>query len=142
MAGVPSHFYTQSAALPYRYRDERLEFLLITSRGKKRWVLPKGVVEPGMSACDSAAREAWEEAGVEGSISAEPLGSYSYQKWGGLCQVEVFSLRVERLAESWPEQARERRWLEPVQAASMVDEPELREILLGSPARLLAGIGG
>jgi 8-oxo-dGTP pyrophosphatase MutT (NUDIX family) len=95
-----------------------------------------------MSAFDSAAKEAWEEAGVEGSIATEPLGSYSYRKWGGVCHVQVFSLHVERLAETWPEPARERRWLEPEAAAGLVDEPELKEILLGSRARLLTGIGG
>ncbi len=142
MAEVPRHFYTQSAALPYRFRDERVEFLLITSRRKRRWVLPKGVVEPGMSAFDSAAKEAWEEAGVEGPISRQPLGSYTYQKWGGLCRVQVFSLHVERLAENWPEEARVRRWYRPEEAARLVAEPELKEILLGSRSQLLPGIGG
>ena len=129
MADVPSHFYTQSAALPYRVLDSGVEILLVTSRLKKRWVLPKGVVEPGMSPADSAAKEAWEEAGVEGSISRRPLGSYTYEKWSGVCRVQVFPMRVLRLAETWPEDTRDRRWYGPDEATRKVDEPELREIL-------------
>ena len=75
MADVPSHFYVQSAALPYRVVDSQIEILLVTSRRKKRWVLPKGVVEPGMSPAESAAKEAWEEAGTEGDVTPRTLGS-------------------------------------------------------------------
>lgn len=136
MADVPSHFYTQSAALPYRVRDSRVEFLLVTSRRKKRWVLPKGVVEPGMSAAESAAKEAWEEAGIEGDISPRPLGSYTYEKWSGVCTVQVFPMQVQRLAETWPEDTRDRRWYGPDEAARQVDEPELRQILSRSETLL------
>ena len=129
MAEVPNHFYTQSAVLPYRVLEGHVEIMLVTSRSKRRWVLPKGVVEPGLSAVDSAVKEAWEEAGVEGIVDPEVLDRYTYKKWGGICTVQVFPLRVERVAESWPESSRDRRWLELRDAALRVDEPELREII-------------
>jgi phosphohistidine phosphatase len=136
MADVPSHFYVQSAALPYRVVDSQIEILLVTSRRKKRWVLPKGVVEPGMSPAESAAKEAWEEAGIEGDVSPRTLGSYTYEKWSGVCTVQVFPLQVRRLAETWPEDSRDRRWYGPDEAARKVDEPELRRILSRSETLL------
>ena len=46
MSQVPEHFYTQSAVIPYRERNGAIEVLMITSRKRKRWVIPKGVREP------------------------------------------------------------------------------------------------
>ncbi len=73
---------TQYAALCYRFRKKRtiLEILLITSRDTGRWVIPKGWPMPGRLSPGVAEREAFEEAGVKGKASAEPLGSYMYQK--------------------------------------------------------------
>lgn len=129
MTEVPEHFYTQSAVLPYRILDGRVEILLVSSRRKKRWVLPKGVVEPGLSAVDSAVKEAWEEAGLEGLAAPQTVGTYRYEKWGGVCTVQVFPLQVERLSESWPESTRDRRWFAPQEAARRVQEPELKRLM-------------
>lgn len=129
MTEVPEHFYTQSAVLPYRILDGRVEILLVSSRRKKRWVLPKGVVEPGLSAVESAVKEAWEEAGLEGLAASQTAGSYRYEKWGGVCTVQVFPLQVERLSESWPESTRDRRWFAPQEAARRVQEPELKRLM-------------
>ena len=60
MSRVPEHFFEQSAVLPYREDRKRLEFLLITSRRRKRWVIPKGVRELDMTPAASAAKEALE----------------------------------------------------------------------------------
>jgi phosphohistidine phosphatase len=142
MAEVPDHFYTQSAALPFRFRGGRVEFLLLTSRNQKRWVLPKGVVEPGLSPVESALKEAWEEAGIEGTISPHSVGSYTHEKWGGTCSVQVFLLSVETLAKVWPERHRQRRWHSPQEAADLVAEPGLREILRRAEEQLRCGTNG
>lgn len=54
--------------------------LLITSRGTGRWVIPKGWPMEGHSLPGAAAREAWEEAGVEGRVVHEEIGRYAYDK--------------------------------------------------------------
>jgi len=66
----------QAGALPYAVVEGRMAFLLITSRRTGRWIFPKGMIEPDMTAWESAALEAAEEAGVTGDISQEPIGSY------------------------------------------------------------------
>jgi phosphohistidine phosphatase len=130
MLTKPDWYYTQSAVIPYRRQDGEIRFLLITSRRRKRWVLPKGVCERGMSASASAAKEALEEAGVRGRVAAEPVGRYTYRKWGGICRVEVFTLLVEEVLERWPEQFRDREWLKPEEAASRVQEEDLGRLLV------------
>ena len=47
----------QSGVIPYRWRDGRLEVLLITSMRSGDWIVPKGLIEPDMTAHDSAAKE-------------------------------------------------------------------------------------
>ena len=112
-----------------------LEVLLITSLNSKRWILPKGWPEPELTAAESAAREAFEEAGITGKISAQPVGTYHYLKekkdGGGVpCRVEVFALAVTKQAHDWPEKgARDVAWLPLDQAAARVGEPGLRQVL-------------
>ena len=57
----------QVAAVCYRTRRGCAEFLLVQTRGG-RWIFPKGGVEPGLTRAQSAALEAFEEAGVHGRM--------------------------------------------------------------------------
>lgn len=142
MANRPAYFYIQSAVIPYRWvgtgRDGRLEVLMITTLKKKRWIIPKGIQEPGMSPAASAAQEAMEEAGIEGQTSKEPLGSYQYQKWGGTCHVLVYCLKVEVVHETWAEDHRQRQWFDLEAAIERTREEALRSLLRSLPDFLLA----
>ena len=125
----------QVAALPWRMGDGGAEILLITSRDTGRWVLPKGWPEAREPLSMAAAREAVEEAGLTGTISHIEAGRYFYAK--GLasgeevpCEVLVFPLQVETMADRWKEcRERERRWVQASQAAAMVREPDLGQII-------------
>jgi 8-oxo-dGTP pyrophosphatase MutT (NUDIX family) len=128
----------QVAALCWRFSPKRgsvLEVLLITSLNSKRWIVPKGWPEPDLSPGENAAREAFEEAGVTGKISPQPIGSYHYLKerkdGGGVpCSVEVFALAVTKQLDDWPEKGvRELIWLPVDQAVVRVGEPGLRQVL-------------
>src|SRR4029079_2771377 len=109
----------------------RPEVMLVTSRERRRWIIPKGWPKKGKSARRSAAREAFEEAGVIGSVARRSVGSFSYKKElrNGrvvLCKVRVFPLRVKRQTQEWPEKAeREVKWLSRPQAAKTEKEPGL-----------------
>jgi 8-oxo-dGTP pyrophosphatase MutT (NUDIX family) len=127
----------QVAALCYRESTDGKQILLITSRDTKRWILPKGWPIEGLDGPASALQEAWEEAGVcNATITPEPLGTYSYDKrlsGGAILPVEatVYLTLVGTLAQSFPEvEERTRTWVSPAEAAKMVDEPELKAILL------------
>jgi len=124
----------QVAALCWR-RSPRLEVLLVTSLRTRRWILPKGWPELGLTLGESAAHEALEEAGVEGIVSKTPVGRYHYgkEKRDGTvlpCEVVIFALEVKMQRRNWHEKSqRERLWLTPEQAASRVSEPGIRAIL-------------
>ena len=125
----------QVAALPWRQGRDGLEVMLITSRDTGRWVLPKGWPEAREPLCEAAAREAGEEAGLSGSVSTIEAGRYFYAKALSSgeqvpCEVLVFPLKVGAVADKWKERReRERRWVTPEQAARMVNEPDLGQII-------------
>lgn len=126
----------QYAALCWRLRGGKARVLLVTSRDTGRWIIPKGWPMEGRAPAAAAAREAWEEAGVEGKVQSESLGVYTYLKTRPdaedvPCAVEVFPLRVERLQRRYPERAqRRRKWFAPEKAARKVSEPDLRALIL------------
>ncbi len=125
--------HPQSAALPYRVNGEGLEVLLVTSRSRRRWVIPKGLIEGDLSPAASAAKEALEEAGVEGRMRKKPLGSYSYEKWGGVCDVEVFALAVKRIHDRWDEDSRTREWVSIEEAVRRLGERDLKRLVRALP---------
>src|SRR3954453_5215616 len=106
----------QYAALPLQCDADEACVVLVTSRETGRWVIPKGWPEKGLSAAAVAAKEAFEEAGLIGSVSDRSIGTYVYDKRlanGRIarCEVEVFPFVIEAQADAWPEQAeREVRW--------------------------------
>jgi len=125
--------------LPYRTEgtgaDQVLKVMLVTSRGTRRWVLPKGNVAARTAPHVAAAEEAEEEAGVLGAVCPVPLGSYRFRKRvrsgaSLMADVDVFPLALTRELEAWEEQhERERRWFTLAEAAEAVDEPDLRELI-------------
>src|SRR5690348_1261746 len=78
LGGAPCR--VQVAALPWRKGPDGVEIMLITSRETGRWVLPKGWPEGDEALWDAAAREASEEAGIDGAIARSELGCYYYAK--------------------------------------------------------------
>lgn len=118
-----------------RTRKGTLRILLITSRDTGRWIIPKGWPMRNRTEAEAAEREAWEEAGVNGTISPRPIGLYGYPKFmpkGKVvpCVVRVFPLEVEGSASEFPEAGqRRRKWFAPADAARKVQEPELARII-------------
>ncbi len=128
----PAYYYTQSSVVPYRVKRGKVEILVISSSKRKHWVIPKGIHDPGKTAQQSAAKEAWEEAGVEGEVGEAPIGSYVYQKWGAACQVEVYPMQVNKLLpeSKWEERHRGREWVSAEEAAQRLRQPELGPMVL------------
>ena len=132
MKSRPSWFYRQSGVVPYRPSESGIEVLLVTSGRSGRWIIPKGVIDPGTTGAESACKEAYEEAGIRGRLNSTPIGEYQYRKWGGVCTVQVFRLEVLEVLEDWPERIQRRRqWMSVDQAANSVEEPALK-LLIGS----------
>ncbi len=136
MKSKPAWWYVQSGIIAYRLphnkqleNKEELEVLLISSSKGKRWVIPKGIVEPDMSPQASAVKEAFEEAGITGRLWEQRFGVYTRKKWGGMCTVDVFVLQVTAIFEKWPEcWLRKRQWMSVDQAVRCVRETQLKNL--------------
>ncbi len=126
---------TQFAALCYKVIEDKVKVLMITSRRTGRWIIPKGWPADGKTPIEAAMTEAWEEAGVEGRVTGDCLGLFSYQKNVNddddlPCVAMVYPLKVKSVASNYPEKGqRKRRWMSLKKAADRVDEPELARIL-------------
>ncbi len=125
----------QFGALPYRFEKGGLEIMLITSRGRGRWLIPKGWPMDKCKPHEVAEIEAFQEAGIKGKVGKRPIGAYPYAKFlpGGeerLCFVTVFPLRVTLEALNWREKGdRRRAWFRQTEAAGLVEEGGLAEII-------------
>lgn len=125
----------QYAALPWRRTRDTVEILLVTTRNTQRWIVPKGWPLAGRTPRECAALEALEEAGVQGEMAAETLGSFNYNKLrksGEIvpCKVHVFAMEVLHQHRKWAEKrARETRWCSLEEALAHVTEPGLRRLI-------------
>lgn len=141
MSNTPVSYIEQSGVIPYRIKDKEIEVLLITSMKNKHWIIPKGIIEPEMTPQDSAAKEAWEEAGIMGQVLPNLIGTYQYFKWGGVCRVRVFLFQVENLLSDWPEaNYRKRKWFNISKAVKHVKQEEIKQMLIVLPQLVLTEI--
>ena len=127
----------QSGALPWRLkRRKKAEVLLVTGRRSGRWMIPKGWPVAGKSLADSAAQEAFEEAGIKGKIDPKPIGTFRHVKQHllfGTLEVDILvhPMAVERELGDWPERGeRTRKWFDLDKAADRVDSEELRNLIV------------
>jgi len=126
----------QTGALPWRLAAKNgIEVLLVTGRRSGRWTIPKGWPMPGKSLAEAAEQEAFEEAGVRGTIDPNPIGTFRHVKQlnvvGDLeVNIVVHPLWVDRELPKWPELGqRKRKWFSPKDAAKRVDSPELSAMI-------------
>jgi phosphohistidine phosphatase len=110
----------QAAAIPFR-RDRaqgEVHVLLIRRKNGGAWGIPKGHIDPGLTAAQSAVMEAQQEAGVEGELWDGPNGTFTYEKQGRVHHVQVYPMNVTNVLSRWDEDSyRERQWFEICRAA-------------------------
>ena len=109
----------------------------IRPRGKDRvWALPKGRIDDGESAAETAMREVREETGVEGKL-VEKLGDIRYvYTWKGERVFKVVSFflvrysagRLGDLTEEFRHEVAETRWLPLEDAPSVLSYKGEREM--------------
>lgn len=127
----------QAGAVPYRLTSQAIEVLLISTSSGKHLTIPKGIIDPGFSAAQTALNEAYEEAGIKGDLMLPPIGGYQVKKWGGIWTVTVYAMAVTRMLNRWPEdRVRRRAWVEIRRAARLVKHDGLADVILKLPDRL------
>ena len=134
----------QAGAIPYKVVDGQVVFLIVTSRRTGRWIFPKGAPIEGLSPPEVAAREAYEEGGVEGLVGEAPLGFYSTVKVKGVrrigVEVNLYPLEVETQHDTWPETGqRHRHWVLLPEARRLLSDQRLTELATALQERVLRG---
>jgi 8-oxo-dGTP pyrophosphatase MutT (NUDIX family) len=143
----PGEARQQYGVLPWRFRGKGgIEMLLITSRERGRWIVPRGWPMEGRAPFMTAALEAFEEAGIIGDIDPQPLTDFHYLKGhddGSREHVKVtlFGMNVQGTLTHWRERGqRKRQWFGLDEAAARLDDVELARfvrMLASDPARLV-----
>jgi 8-oxo-dGTP pyrophosphatase MutT (NUDIX family) len=126
----------QYGALPYRFTQTgSLEILLVPTKRSQRWIIPKGNPIKGLTPAGSAAREAYEEAGIQGAVAEKLIGSFRFLKTlegspDVLCKVRVYPLNVKQQLTAWPEALqRTPRWFVPAEALTAVNNAGLQSVI-------------
>jgi 8-oxo-dGTP pyrophosphatase MutT (NUDIX family) len=122
----------KAAAVCYRTGKRGIEFLLVRTRGG-RWTFPKGGVEPGLTCAQSAALEAFEEAGVHGRMEKASFARYVHRKKGDerrgdAQEVAVHAHLCEVLRLRQPKESdREPTWFSPEKAKRRLRQGRTRK---------------
>ncbi|MBC8377122.1 MAG: NUDIX hydrolase [FCB group bacterium] len=119
-------YFKQSGVIPV-YKGK---VVVITARGSNRWIIPKGSIDWELSAQESAAKEALEEAGIKGEVLPDEIGTYTYEKLGGSYKVRLYYMEVTKLKDKWDEKHfRKRKLLTPKQAIKKVVPAAVSKIM-------------
>jgi 8-oxo-dGTP pyrophosphatase MutT (NUDIX family) len=123
----------------YRKRKSRTAnreplWLVAKHSGYKKWVLPKGIVEEGEGAEETAVREVEEETGIKAKIVKKltPDVTYKYRKGGTLVdkRVEFFLMKYQSGSirdQCW--EMEEVRWVGFDEAIELLAFPGERKVL-------------
>ncbi len=113
----------QVAAVCYRVRGGVIEFLLVQTRGSRRWTFPKGKAEAGLTHAQAAAIEAFEEAGVHGRMEEASFAHYSSRSKSTARAVAVSAHLCEVRRLSTPKECnRNRTWFSAREAKQRLRE--------------------
>jgi ADP-ribose pyrophosphatase YjhB (NUDIX family) len=130
----PSH----GGGVVFRRRGKGAEYLLVRANSDRvEWVLPKGHVERGESARETAVREVRDETGVWAAIRGKlerialPLQP----------PITVQFFLMEALEEGEATEEREREWLSYDGALARATHPQSRELLAAAERKRLALAG-
>ncbi len=143
---MPRHAYPpggpppqQAAAIPFRHREGAVEICLITTIRAGRWTIPKGFIDPGETAPETAVKEAREEAGVHGRVVGGPVGYHDIAKEGGRYRVAVYLMHVDRVDDAWEEQSlRQRRWVSVRRAEKLLAGRPVEAVFRQASTRIVS----
>jgi phosphohistidine phosphatase len=131
MKKKPDYYYGQSGVIPYRIKKKELEILLISTRSGKNWTIPKGIILDKLEDSESAVKEAFEEAGLIGNLDETISWQFRFRKWGGICDVKLYPMHVEKELDDFPEnEFREKKWLSVDEAVKLVKFEQVKDFIV------------
>lgn len=120
--------------IPFDVQNKAFAVLFVTSMARGRWILPKGNIKKSEHPFDAIHREAFEEAGVKGTILEDfPITvTISKKTKNGLelTPVTYYPYLVEEQFDAWPEDhKRQRHWTLIEQAHRAVHRADFLRLL-------------
>lgn len=113
----------QVGTIPYLKVNGKVKLVLVTSRSSGKWIFPKGNLEPNMSKRRVAAMEAYEEAGLRGTIPRGKSTVVPIRRRGCRIDLQLFPMNVRSVLPKWPEQKQRKRIIvSPQKAAALLDD--------------------
>jgi 8-oxo-dGTP pyrophosphatase MutT (NUDIX family) len=100
--------------------------VLVTSRKGESWILPKGNRAKKRSDRLQAKREAFEEAGLQGSLNCKYYDFNSFEKSKNL---RIYTMRVKTILNDFPEKSERSRIVTTFDRAEKMVKQEYLEII-------------
>ena len=116
-------------AVPWQVHKGELQLVLITSRTRGRWILPKGKLDEGVTPSRMAEIECWEEAGVKGKASPKQMAEGVCDDLDGPFFFHAFAVCVDKLKDEWLERHQRERQCLPWKEALALIQPDMADIL-------------
>jgi 8-oxo-dGTP pyrophosphatase MutT (NUDIX family) len=112
----------QAAVIPVRrVAGGTVEVCLIRKKDSAKWGIPKGYIERGVDSMEAALAEAREEAGLEGRLLGNIIGTYEHDKGRLTLTVLVYVMEVLEERTIWHEMRwRERHWYSVDEAGTLL----------------------
>ena len=119
----------------FAYTDAN-RVVLVTCRNGTSWILPKGNRARKRSDRVQAKREAFEEAGLQGSLNQRHF-DFSSSSSEDCKMLRVFSMRVKKLLSNFPERRERRRILVTFDRAEKIVKKEYLGIIREMRKRII-----
>jgi len=119
--------------IPFRGTgNENIEFLIVSTKNGN-WGLPKGNLMKKLGSKGTALQEAYEEAGIIGSVVDQKISAKVKGKI-----MAFYPMEVKNELAVWPESEwRQRKWLRSNEAKDYLNHGSLRSILKELSGKLL-----
>ena len=108
--------------------------VLVTSRKGESWILPKGNRAKKRSDRIQAKREAFEEAGLQGSLNYK---HYDFKSSENGKRIRIYSMRVKKILNRFPEKMERKRVVIPFDQAEKMVKKEYLTILCELRKRII-----
>lgn len=122
--------YKEIGVIPYFKKNNSCKFVIVTSRKRpSKWIFPKGQPEDDKNDREVAVNEAFEEAGIIGTIQGKPIKVSVAGKKGNVTY-KLYPFKISRVCHRWPERkVRTRSFVKPKKALKELRKQPYAEAL-------------
>ncbi len=121
--------YPLMGTLPYIIEEGMLKVMVVSTRSNNGWIFPKGQPIIGKSEMEVALLEAYEEAGIRGTITGNPI-VVPYLKKTGIYSMILYPMAITSVLKRWPEESeRSRALLTPREAGKKMKQQGMKSAL-------------